>query len=64
MKAPRVEGAIIEGAPHAHDYGRTSRGWWIRCFGWAIEVAEGMLVREWENKPYKNFEQGEWPADQ
>ena len=35
----------------------------IRCFGWAIEVAEGMVVREWneKEKPYKMWELGEWP---
>jgi len=61
--APRVEGAVIQGAPHAIDLGRTSRGWWIRCFGFAIEVAEGLIVGEWKDKPYQNFEQGRWPDD-
>ncbi|TKA76319.1 hypothetical protein B0A55_04201 [Friedmanniomyces simplex] len=62
VHAPRVEGGVVEGAPHAIDLGRTSRGWWVRCFGFAIEVAEGMVVREWEGRP-ANFEQGGWAEE-
>ncbi|KAK4971595.1 hypothetical protein LTR42_007323 [Elasticomyces elasticus] len=62
INAPRVEGALVEGAPHAIDLGRTRRGWWVKCFGFAMEVAASAVVREWEGKP-ANFEQGEWPAD-
>ena len=39
--APRVEGACVEGAPHAIELSEAGRGWWIRVFGWAIEVAVG-----------------------
>lgn len=37
--SPRVEGAVVKNAPHAIELSKVSRGWWIRVFGWAIEVA-------------------------
>ncbi|KAK0954051.1 hypothetical protein LTR91_023515 [Friedmanniomyces endolithicus] len=62
VNAPRIEGAVVAGAPHAIHLGRTGGGWWVRCFGFAIEVAESMVFGEEESKP-ANFEQGEWPAE-
>ncbi|CAJ2504483.1 Uu.00g118770.m01.CDS01 [Anthostomella pinea] len=60
VNAPRVEGACVEGTGHTIDLGPCRDGWWIRCYGWALEVAAGLAVREREGKP-ENFEQGEWP---
>lgn len=37
-KAPRVEGAIIAGSPHAIEWSPMAGGWWLRVFGWAAEV--------------------------
>ena len=31
-------GGNVPGAPHALEWSRASRGWYLRCFGWAIEV--------------------------
>ena len=38
VNAPRVEGAIIENAPHAIEWSPMAAGWWLRVFGWAAEV--------------------------
>lgn len=37
--APRVEGACVKGACHAIELSKVARGWWLRVFGWAMEVA-------------------------
>lgn len=53
VKAPRVEGAVIRGAPHAVEWSPLAGGWWLRVMGWAVEVStslgvEGRGVREYE----------------
>lgn len=39
--SPRFDGSTVLGAPHALEWGRISQGWYVRCFGWAIEVVCG-----------------------
>lgn len=34
----RFDKGIVVGAPHCMEFGRAGRGWYSRCFGWAIEV--------------------------
>jgi hypothetical protein len=43
--SPRVEGAVVKNAPHAIELSKVGRGWWIRVFGWAVEVAAGEEVK-------------------
>ncbi|KAI4202593.1 MAG: hypothetical protein LQ346_001953 [Caloplaca aetnensis] len=38
----RVDKGIVVGAPHCMELGIAGRGWYARCFGWAVEV--GMAV--------------------
>ncbi|KAI4123285.1 MAG: hypothetical protein LQ338_005334 [Usnochroma carphineum] len=33
----RVEKEVVVGVPHCMELGRAGRGWYARCFGWAIE---------------------------
>ena len=49
--SPRVEGALVHGAPHAIELSRVRRGWWTRVFGWAIEVAASQVVQDAKSKP-------------
>jgi len=58
VNAERVEGACVEGSPHAIELGACGRGWWIRCCGWALEVTASAAMRAMRDKPAK-FEQGE-----
>ncbi|KAK3048969.1 hypothetical protein LTR09_009623 [Extremus antarcticus] len=48
---PRLESAVVEGAPHAIELSRAGGGWWMRVFGWAIEVGIGNAMRS--SKPPK-----------
>ncbi|KAI4180820.1 MAG: hypothetical protein L6R41_006994 [Letrouitia leprolyta] len=34
----RLDKGIVVGAPHCMEFGRARKGWYSRCFGWAIEV--------------------------
>lgn len=34
----RVDKELVVGAPHCMEFGRVGRGWYSRCFGWAVEV--------------------------
>ncbi|KAK2612042.1 hypothetical protein QQS21_002007 [Conoideocrella luteorostrata] len=36
---PRFDGSVVLGAPHAIEWSYFSRGWYARCFGFALEVA-------------------------
>ncbi|KAF2167763.1 hypothetical protein M409DRAFT_21914 [Zasmidium cellare ATCC 36951] len=47
VKAPRVEGAVISGAPHAIEWSPMAGGWWLRVFGWAAEVTASREVEGW-----------------
>lgn len=38
-KSPRVDGSWIQGAPHCMELSHWSRGWYARCFGFALECA-------------------------
>ena len=46
VNAPRVEGATIDGAPHAVEWSRVGPAWWLRVFGWAGEVAVSKAMEE------------------
>jgi hypothetical protein len=37
--SPRVDGSRIQGAPHCIELSHWSRGWYARCFGFALECA-------------------------
>ncbi len=34
----RVDKGIVVGVPHCMELGIAGRGWYARCFGWAVEV--------------------------
>lgn len=38
-KSERVDGTIVEGAPHNMEMSYWARGWYARCFGFALECA-------------------------
>lgn len=38
-KSSRVDGSLIRGAPHCVELSYWSRGWYARCFGFALECA-------------------------
>jgi len=38
-KSPRVDGSVINGAPHCIELSYWSHGWYARCFGFALECA-------------------------
>lgn len=40
-ECPRFDGSTVLGAPHALEWAHVSRGWYARCFGWALEVCAG-----------------------
>lgn len=42
----RLEGAVVEGAPHAIELSRVGASWWMRAFGWAGEVAASLEVKK------------------
>ena len=50
--APRIEGALIETAPHAIELSRVAGAWWMRVFGWASEVASGQDMQRLKPKAY------------
>lgn len=50
VNAPRLEGARVEGGAHALELSRVAAGWWLRVFGWAVEVAAGQAM-DTEGKP-------------
>lgn len=37
--SPRVDGSFVLGAPHCMELSLWSRGWYARCFGFAMECA-------------------------
>jgi hypothetical protein len=37
-KCPRFDGSTVLGAPHALEWSRVCQRWYVRCFGWALEV--------------------------
>ena len=41
-KSPRVESAIISGAPHALEWWNDATAWWLRIAGWSAEVSTGL----------------------
>ncbi|KAK4495576.1 hypothetical protein PRZ48_012844 [Zasmidium cellare] len=53
VKAPRVEGAVVKGAPHAIEWSPMAAGWWLRVFGWATEVAASREVESWDVKGFE-----------
>ncbi|OOF98736.1 hypothetical protein ASPCADRAFT_140038 [Aspergillus carbonarius ITEM 5010] len=38
-KSSRVDGSLVRGAPHCLELSLWSRGWYARCFGFALECA-------------------------
>ncbi|KAF7195835.1 hypothetical protein HII31_02852 [Pseudocercospora fuligena] len=53
INAPRIEGALITGAPHAIEWSRVGAGWWTRVFGWAAEVTAGLEIAKLGLKDYE-----------
>lgn len=37
-KCPRFDGSTVLGAPHSLEWSLVGQGWYVRCFGWAMEV--------------------------
>lgn len=52
VASTREEGAVVEGAGHAIELSPVNRGWWVRMFGFAIEVDAGLRVRSSEIVKY------------
>ncbi|KAL4886046.1 hypothetical protein BJY04DRAFT_213585 [Aspergillus karnatakaensis] len=44
MKSVRVDGGLMNGAPHCMELSYWSRGWYVRCFGFAMECSVGIAV--------------------
>jgi hypothetical protein len=40
----RVDGSLINGAPHCMELSYWSQGWYARCFGFAMECSAGIAV--------------------
>lgn len=43
-KSERVEGGLVQKAPHCLELSHWSVGWYARCFGWALECAASFAV--------------------
>ena len=43
-QSPKVDGALILGAPHALEWWKGSNAWFIKCFGWALEVVASQSI--------------------
>jgi hypothetical protein len=41
----RVDGSLIQGAPHCMELSYWSQGWYARCFGFAMECSASILFR-------------------
>lgn len=37
-KCPRFEGSVVGSGPHALEWAKSGQGWYLKCFGWAVEV--------------------------
>lgn len=43
-KSVRVDGSVIRGAPHNMEMSYWSKGWYARCFGFAMESAVSLAL--------------------
>lgn len=44
-RSERVDGSIVKGAPHNMELSYWSRGWYARCFGFALECAAALELK-------------------